>query len=90
MDKATQRNKVYIVVGESGEYEYRTWWFVKAFFSKIEADKLVSNANRRFLDLHTEYGDRPIPDGANEFDIKMQQFWSDPVIYQQMEVPLQP
>lgn len=52
-------NKIYIVMGTTGEYSDRTEWPVKAFFNKQKAERLVRLASERareiFSSLHSDW-----------------------------------
>lgn len=69
-----QPNMIYVVHGCTGDYSDSENWAVCAYRSKEKAEKHVSKAMHRAMELHkgrkTRYSE-PAP-GSNEFDPNMQ------------------
>ena len=65
--------KVYVVMGSTGEYSDRSEWPVVAFMDEEKAKQRVIDAERKAKELEVTRKDRyRIEKGANEFDAEMQ------------------
>lgn len=60
---------IYLVEGNTGEYEDHRDWLVKAFFSEVKAQKLVIDAQTRANEIfQNRKSISNESDGINEFD----------------------
>ena len=48
--------KIYVVIGEEGEYSDRVEWCVKAFTNKPAAEQFVIAATAHGKEMHKKYG----------------------------------
>jgi len=68
--------KIYLVMGETGEWDDYSRWPVKAFIDIKKAEDHVANASKRAQEIHSLImkavdEDRKIPELENEYDLKM-------------------
>jgi hypothetical protein len=70
----SEKPKIYVVQGSTGEYSDHCEWLVAAFYSEQKAADLVVAATRRANELYAQHKDNTwgIPDGANEHDPMME------------------
>jgi hypothetical protein len=68
--------KIYMVMGESGEWDEHYRWNVRAFLNKEKAEAYAAKADKRAKEIHpimmaAVREDRDIPDLENEYDPEM-------------------
>jgi hypothetical protein len=65
---------IHVVYGSTGEYSDRCEWYVAAYLDELKAQDHVTKAQQRGRELEIEYDGREwdVPDGANQYDPKMQ------------------
>ena len=84
--------KIYLVMGQTGEYEDYSKWTVKAFYDKRKAEELVGKASKRAQKIHSMMlkaidEDRSLPDFKSQYDPNIY-MWCNGTSYFIVEVPL--
>jgi hypothetical protein len=84
--------KIYLVMGQTGEYEDYSEWTVKAFIDKKKAEELVAKASKRANKIHSMmlkaiHEDRSVPDFKSRYDPNIYMCYNG-TSYFIVEVPL--
>lgn len=85
----TDRPKIYVVTGTTGEWSDRDEWPVAAYLSEERAREHAEKADHKAKELFVVWGENrwDMPDGANPFDPHMSMDYTG-TDYGVMTVPL--
>lgn len=83
--------KIYVIIGESGEYSDHCTWLVKAFDSKDKALLFIEMVNAEHKNIISDIisGKLNKEDAKNKYDLSIHYFnYYDPLIYDYVEIEL--
>jgi hypothetical protein len=85
--------KIYLVMGQTGEYEAYSNWTVRAFLDKRKAEELLAKASKRAKKIHSMmlkamHEGRTVPDFKSQYDPNIY-MWYNGTFYFIVEVPLE-
>ena len=93
----SREERIFIVMGQCGEYSDTRYWLVRAFQSESAAQKWVTLATKRAKELIAKYDDGAVERGidrkgneiVDEYDPHIKTSYTD-TVYSYHAVPLNP